>query len=470
MVVCHGAQATEARLLEELRALADEARRDPALLARPVRVLVPSRSLREHVAARLAHAQGGLAGVTVQTLRGFARELLARAGEPDPGRGGEWLLPVLARRHAPEFEALRAVLHALDEGYAAVAESVRDLLDAGLDESNAESADEALAAAGGDAPCARARALVALALRVRRELAGRGLAPPGSVFVRAVELVSADPAHAAARAIWIHGYADATGLQLDLLEALVKRAGGRALLDHPPDPAAPGAPPAFTRRLRERLGAPDAPAAARAPAAPALLRASGAEGEARAVAERIRALLDRGLAPEAVAVVARDLQPYRFALATHLRRLGIPISGGPGFVGPEGRRARALLALLEEGERAPVDRWLDAADFARRSGDPEEIAPLELADLRVALHALGAARLAAVARLEPATLVDEHDRYRLPVRTRLVASEEDELEKGAEPPRGQARRRRACGGAASPGARSRPPATRRAPRWARSRG
>jgi len=175
-----GPRAAEKLLLAEIAREVDAARKSPRLLARPLRVIVPSRSLREHVAAKLAH----------------------------------------------EHEALRSALDALDEGYGPVAESVRDLLDAGLDETSAGAAQDALAA-GDDAATARARAIVALALRVREELAALGLAAPAALFERACAALARVPSAAYARALWIHGYADVTGVQLDLIEQLVA---------HAPDP------------------------------------------------------------------------------------------------------------------------------------------------------------------------------------------------------------------------------------------
>ena len=62
IVIARGALAAEAFLLAELKLLHAEARADWSLLATPVRVVVPSRSLRDHLAAQLvraleAHAQ-----------------------------------------------------------------------------------------------------------------------------------------------------------------------------------------------------------------------------------------------------------------------------------------------------------------------------------------------------------------------------------------------------------------------------
>ena len=59
------------------------------------------------------------------------------------------------------------------------------------------------------------------------------------------------------RGVWIHGFADATGVASDLLEALVARLGARVWVDQPPDPARPGRidlGAAFTERLLRRLG------------------------------------------------------------------------------------------------------------------------------------------------------------------------------------------------------------------------
>jgi len=420
VLIAPGPRAAEALLLRAIAADAADVRRDPSRLATPLRVIVPSRSLREHVAARIAQEHGAAAGVVVQTLRGCARELLRRAREPDVGRAGDLLLPLIVRRHAKELPALLDVLGALDEGYSAVVETVRDLLDAGLDETNAGAAEDALAELPSDAQTERARAIVGLALRARAELSALGLPPPAALFVRATEALERDARIAHARALFVHGYADITGVQLALVKQLVALADARVVIDHPPDPTGAGGVGAFTARLRERLSAPRPPAEpARLPAPPDLLRAPGAHAEVRAVAERIRKLLDAGMRPESIAVVARNLQPLRFAIATHFRRLGVPFSGGPGFLDPAGRRLRALLALLEQGARATADRWLDAANLRRG-------AQLDLADLRLALHTLGRGRLGEVAALDADAALDGRARYRLPVRVRLAGESADD--------------------------------------------
>jgi len=447
--IVRGARATESALLAEITRLAGEARRDPSLLARPVRLVVPSRSLREHVAARIVAECGSVVGIAVHTLRGLAFEILRRAGEGAPG--GDALFPIVVRALARKDDALRAALDRLSDGYGVVAASVADLLDAGFEAHHADAVDEALVEVG--AP-ALARAMVRVAARTGATLAAQGVEHRSHLFRRAREAFERDPEGALpARAILVHGFADLTAVQLDLLESLARLRGARILLDHPDDPAAPGTSSSgvvFTARLRERLRgvAPEASGAGTAASsAPevSLLRAPGAQAEVRAAAERIRALLDAGARPERIGIVARELSPYALALRVQLRRLGIPFSGAPGspgLLGPAGRRARALLDLLRERDSLTVDRWLDALPGLREEGEGA-LARARRADLRMGLHALGAGRLGAAAQLELDGVLGAEDWLPLPVRRGLEsAGDADGLEEtaDAEQPRGAALR------------------------------
>jgi PD-(D/E)XK nuclease superfamily len=446
VVVAHGARAAEEVLLAEVEALAAAAAREPRLLADPVRVVVPSRSLRAHVAERLVARRGrSLAGVRVQTLHGLALEVLERAGGARDAAtaGGDALFPVLVERAARREGALARGLDPLLDGYAAVAATVRDLLDAGLEAAHAEAALEALAAdgtaAGSRQQVERAQALVRVAARTAGELERLGLARAGDVQRRAAEALGRDPDLLPARAVLVHGFAEVTGVAGDLLEAVLRARGGRLIVDLPPDPADARATAetavegAFARRLLERFGggfagtAGAAPLPAAFPPATLLRRAApGAEVEARAAAAAARALLDAGTPPERVGIVARDLAPYRIALRRHLGRAGVPFSGvgEAGPAGAAGRRARALLELLRRGEAAPSDRWLDAV--ARLGGRGEErgwrLTAARRADLRLALFALGAARLRDVADLDLERILGDCDAYALPLRQGLSAA------------------------------------------------
>jgi hypothetical protein len=436
-----GPRAVEERLLEEVAALLADARRDPRLLALSVRVVVPSRGLRQHVAAVLARRLGAVAGVVVQTLHAAALELLERGGESAPR--GEALFPVLVRRAAREERVLREPLDSLVDGYGAVEASVRDLLDAGFTPDQAAPLDDALSELAERGVDARiARALAAVAGRVQALLFAGGLAHRSDLLRRAAELLEErGQALLPARAVFVHGFADATGVASDLLCALRAACGARVLLDAPPDPSGRvaggrGEEPGlrFSRRLRERLGAPATLGAeeARDGAARRLagVAAPGAQAEARTAALRVRSLLEEGVTPERIALVTRDPAPSVLPLRLHLRRLGIPFSG-EGIAGPGGaasRRRRAFLDLLRERGAVAADRWLDAQP---------RLAPARRADLRIGLRHTGAARLEEVPGLPTAAPL------RLPVRTGFQVSggeESGDAEEG-EPPESVLRRR-----------------------------
>jgi len=467
--VVHGARAAEALLLEQLDDAVAQAAREPRLLARPVRVVVPSRSLTAHLAALLVARRGrSLAGIVVQTLYGVAFEILERAGETVPR--GTLLYEVLAQRAARDQPALARGLDGLVDGYAGVFGTVRDLLDAGFEPAHAAAAEEALAAhlaqpshfplGASRAAVERARALVKVAARVEAEGQRLGIGRASHLLRRAAERVAQDPeGFLPARALYVHGFADATGLAADLLTALLRRPTARLLLDRPPDPAAEVPPDSWEKAFSERFAGrlelvarfeERRPATAPAERARlARLEGAGTEAEVRGVALRLRALLDAGVRPEGIAVVARDLAPYGLALRRHLGRLGIPFSGlgARGAVEPAGRRATALLELFRRREETPCDRWLDAAvSLPSPAGERQRLTAggRRRIDLRLAVRALGAGRLRDLAALEPAALarlLDPHGRYRLPIRqglrVRAAGKEEDGAEdegEGAETP------------------------------------
>jgi superfamily I DNA/RNA helicase len=452
-----GALAAEEMLLARLDALAAEARKNPALLARPVRIVVPSRSLRLHLGSAIVRHRGrSVAGVTIQTLHGLAFEVLERAGEP--ALQGMPLFDVVAQRLARGERVLRQGLDGLVDGYAAVAGTVRDLLDAGFEPELFEAVDEALATDGphkaAKAEVERARALVRVAARTEAVMRQIGLGRVSTLLRRAAELIAADPERVLpARAILIHGFSDATGVATDFLQALLRR-GAILILDHPPDPsggvssgAGGGVERAFSVRFTERLGAVSrfvpAPPQGSGEPVPEVHRfeAVGAEAEAREVARRARGVLDAGARPEGIGVVARDLGPYALLLARHFRRLGVPFSGigARGALEPAGRRVRAVLELLRRGEEAPADRWLDAVG-------PRSFRGGRLVDLRLAFAALGAGRLRDVAELVVDSFL-KNGSYPLPIRQGLreSAAEEGEEDAGDSVREAYAARRRVDG-------------------------
>lgn len=437
--VAAGARAVEVQLLRDIESLLRHAGQAPELLAQPVRLVVPSQSLRMHVGAALVrHLDRSVVGVSVQTLYGLAVEIVDRAAEPI--HRGEALLPILVRQQARQEAVLRAALDDLVDGYAAVGATVTDLLDAGVTAIHAEVLDELLAQhAGAPATVSRARALVRVSARVAAALTRHGLGRSSTLLQRAREIVERDGLAALpARAVLIHGFADATGVATDLIEAVLRYCGGRVYVDHPPDPAMPARADigiAFTRRFVERLGAADT-APGRTVAAPQLhmIGAPGADAEIRAVAQRIREAIDQGVRPEAIAVVARDLGAYVIPLRVQLHRLGIPFSaiGARGPITAGGRRLHALLDLLQQKEDATTDRWLDVLELSRLTGTSAAVAMSLGVDLRLGLRASGAARVRDVASLDVAALLAGRRALPLPVRRGLSAPEDDD--NGAAPP------------------------------------
>lgn len=434
--VGRGPRHVEAALLDEVVARVEEIARDPSRLAAPLRIVVPSESLRRHLGrALLARAGRSVLGVRVQTLYALALEVLRAAGEPPPRGSGAF--PILVRRAAQEHDVLRRDLEVFDDGYRAVTATVADLLDAGLRDERLD--DLELLVSSASTFRGRARALLRVAATVQRRQREAGLAREADALLCAQERLDRDPEGTLpAAGVWIHGFAEATGAASALLEALVRSRGARVFVDRPADPAEPDrtAGEAFPERLLERLGA-HAPLrslpGAAPPPRPTLLEAPGSDAEVRAVAERVAALLDAGATPERVAVVARDLGPYAVPIRSHFSRLGVPFSGlaHRGPVEPPGRRRAALLELLRRRARTALDTWLDARDDGGFAGAP-------LPDVRVALHSLGAARLEDAARLALGRALGDAGDLALPVRRGLSldASDDD------GPPRVYAPRRR----------------------------
>jgi len=445
-----GPRAVEAALLHDVLAEAGTARAgllsgEPDALARPIRVVVPSRSLREALCAALAQRAGGaLLAVQVQSLDSVAREVLERAGETV---ASPLLYPVAVREAARREPALARELGGLSDGYAPVVASVDDLLDAGLAPGLAPVVAERLDASDEVGPAARARAeaLLRVADRIAAELAAGRLGHRSARLARAAARLADDPGLLPARGVWLHGFADATGVQADLLETLVRRCGARMWVEAPRSAtAAPGA--GFGARLRERLaGRAEVPvhgatASAPPPAVLVATRHSRPDAEARAAAAWARERIDAGDAPERLGLVARDLGPYRLALRRHLGRLGVPFSGvdEPGAAGPAARRLGALEELLRLRGATAAERWLDAlarvrerpgASGAGPSQDAEasaaswrEPGALERADWLHALHTLGVVTLADVASLDVARL---RDGVRLAARRGLARRDEE---------------------------------------------
>jgi len=381
----------------------------------PLRIMVPSRSLRDHLARawllRLGRAQ---LGVAIQTHHTAALEVLERCGEPVPR--GDLLVPLWAESLAAEESALRTALGGFAQGLSTVTATVRDLLDAGYRPHHEDAAREVLYGVGSRAERERALAVLRVAARLQGALERVGLAHRAALFERAeARLQDRGPDFALPSfAIWIYGFADATGATADWLASLVRHRAARLIVESPLDPGDPERCEAtysefFLARMAERtgLGVPPKPEGAATPRLnpPQLLAAPGAAAELRAVATRIRAALDAGTPAEEIGVVARNFDDYRPFLGAEFERLGIPASTRQvaGYSHSQSRRFEALRVLLEGRGEAPIDAWLGAD---ARAGPT----------LAVALHRLGVPRLGMWAKLELESPPAGSDYLRLPVR------------------------------------------------------
>ncbi|MBI4618172.1 MAG: PD-(D/E)XK nuclease family protein [Planctomycetes bacterium] len=436
VVVSRGARAAEDALLADLAGLSCEVRGDPSLLSRTVLVVVSSGPLRKRLAARIAARLPEAAlGVRVQTLWSVAREVLERAGRPVPS--GADLFEILVRREAARQDALSCHLGQLEDGFGLVASTVRDLSNACFEPEMLPELERLLASSGEDEGAKRARALLAIAAGAARGMRELGVGRIGEVLAAATSaLREKEAALLPARAVLVHGFADATGRATEFLVALQEALGASVHVDLPPDPAG-GADPvdwAYPRRFLHRLSpAPEREERASTRETPGIdwFDASGAEEEVRLLADQVRDLLDSGVPPEEIGVVARSLEGCAVHIRTRFGELGIPHGGGlaPAGLVPGRRRLDAGLELLARGDAVAVDRWIDALGPNPASED-----------LRLAFRSLGAARLSDAADLDPEAILAGRVDYPLPVRRGFVARPE-----APEEERSQAARRELSG-------------------------
>ncbi len=417
VIRCPGARAALDQLLDEVLAASVASAGDLSSLAKPLRIIVPSSSLREQVAAALTqHARGSLLGVSIHTLHGAANAILGAALSAEmmerPARGAA-LFPVLCRREAAEASALREVLMELEDGLGEVVGSVADLLDAGfepaLEEALVELCDERTKGAGvGRSALRRAHALLGVASRVAAEMDAIDVERTGGLLRRAGEALREDPAALfPSSKLWIFGFADLTGVAADFLENLRRACGGRVLVDLPPDPTRPECPDpgvAFLARLLERFGdAGTADCDVPVDSAPHLeaVEAEGTEAEVFEVSQRVRSLLADGVAPEQIGVVARQLDPYAAALRRVFLREGIPFhaGGAKSSMGEAGRFLANLARSFREREALRVESWLDlfcVPPGVVIGGTAEELRAIRASRRAVLLasaHELGAGRV-----------------------------------------------------------------------------
>ena len=411
-----GALATEQSLLAEITAAV-------ALgpdLECPLRIVVPSASLRQHVLRRLVSVRGATAGLVVQTAYSAAREVLDRADSAAPR--GDAFFELAVRRLASGETALASKLDSMDDGYGSVVGVVRDLLDAGFQPGHEDGVLERLDDL--ERPVAgrrleRARAVVRVAARSYEVMEASGSWRSAHVFEHARSLLYevGRPALPAS-SIMVHGFADVTGLVADFLEALALVAPLTVLIDRPQRPGRTGREEpglAFLDRIEARFSGFERLDGSGPVQPPEVLlsEAPDVESEVRWVAERVRALLDIGCAAEDIGIVARVLEGLTSPIRRHFGRLGVPFSGAGESVAGGGLRyeVQRLAELLKLGAAAPVDLWMEGRGPAEHG-----------AELLLGLRQTGTLRIEDLAVLDVERTFNNG--VRLPVDLRTGALEE----------------------------------------------
>lgn len=398
-ILARGAIAAERVLIEGIERVV---RRDDDL-ARPIRVVVPSRSLRDHLAATVVRRTGrAILGLEITTHLALARQIVAR--HLPPSTEPALPLPIVARRAASDPSALRRLRAESPKDVAGAIESAavrsaEDLLDAGLEPVHADAIEDLLADAAEHTldrdAVARARAVVTVARSAAHALEAESVTHhPLAILRRATALLTGgDQAvvsehgvvsehsvfnqhsvyyqHSAVdgRGLFVYGYADTTAVVGDFLEAVLVATGGTLIVDLPSavdgsdGPSEIDVPARWLLRFGFRL-TPDIVDAG--PARPAIRveAADTTRAEIERVGWSIRDRIDSGVRPESIGLVARDLAPFRRPVESVFEELGIPYSApyAAGAIDPAGRSIAALVAFLDPDTGGPelgVDRFLD---------------------------------------------------------------------------------------------------------------
>ena len=179
-VFAAGPRLCEDLLLRTLDDLFEE--HGDLVLARPIRLVVPSKSLRLHILERvLAHRGRAVAGLDCRTHHGLALAVTERAGV-DAAIATD-LFPLFARRLAHRETPLRRTLEHLADGYASIFASIRDLLDAGLEAAHLEAMEEVFDVEGAKVATPfeveRGKSLLRVAVGTATRLSEQGLGPDG---------------------------------------------------------------------------------------------------------------------------------------------------------------------------------------------------------------------------------------------------------------------------------------------------
>jgi len=330
---------------------------------RVLEIAASTRVLRERRFRALEATPGGaLLGREFANLRGLAERCAAETGVAvhallDGGALAR-LVSVCAASH-PRFRELVA---GRPGTAAALAGTLRDLRDSGL--APRALPDEA----------AELRALYTDVDRALARLETEGLFDRIGLFRLAARGAAAFVERLGIERVEIHGATELVGSAGDLLDALATALPAGAVRFFQPDWGDPHgerlrAEWTWPRFAPEPVEIVDQPALVRDGDVPEgalrVLRAASPREEVERVAREVLALLERGVPPHEIALVARALEPFAPWLETAFDGYGIPVSASlaqPAIGAPAARTWLDLLhALTRDLERAPLVRLLDHA-------------------------------------------------------------------------------------------------------------
>jgi hypothetical protein len=344
---------------------------------KPIRLVVSSSSLRQHWHRALVQHRGAVLGVVIQTHAELAREILSSDGFV-PIVGTTWP-DELVRHFGCEEPVFERSLGALDDGYRVLAGPVYELIDAGLEPALREGVLESVVdwpqnrsvkVGSGVAP--RIAALVRVASNVAGALDEGPYMTPGQAARKAAERIKRKGVEAlSAHHICVVGFSDATGAVAELITALHDYLGATVAVDVAADPTIPNQidpgvayAASFHGRFEGRWRPEEAPFKVQENWH--LRFGRDPIDEMGQVAHAIAGLLDEGAIAEDIAVIARSLPGYDFAIKNALGDRGVPFSGIGATLGGSAlsRRASAVASVLLSGDLAEAGRWADA-----RGGD-----------------------------------------------------------------------------------------------------
>jgi ATP-dependent helicase/nuclease subunit B len=299
-------------------------------------------------------SRGGLVGIEVLQLAGFARRILEGGAAPRPFESP----PVEAEairgfleRAGPSLAPF-SNLHSFAGGPAALASTLRDVRDAGLDPAELRRAARDLEADAGREVRALAELSEKLAQFHAKLEEGSGLLPASAIARRAAARASDSAFLRSLRAAFYFGLYDLVGVQRDLLAAVGKVVPTTLFF-----PLVRGRETfAFAERALARIAAQtsiEERSASAAPPLPAeaieIASAAGIAEEAEVAAKEILRLREEGIPFERIALVSRRLEERLPSLREVFEAHRIPFAcavGPPLGTHPLAKAAAALAHLV----------------------------------------------------------------------------------------------------------------------------